>query len=171
MDGSVEFGLEGIPKNFDKSKPILLCEVIPGMSQHFMVIGQSNSIHHRFSNPFFMWTTPNIGNGEFADQEFNDTWLNKILPIVSSFSENISKKREGPGFDMRTHHAITNYKIIKRGKGYFFRIKVVWATFLMWHSFPRWEKLKAWNPKPPQLIGAVCEERDAKLIQGWLASG
>jgi len=125
LNGSVEFGLEGIPQEFDESQPILLYEVMPGMSQHFMVISQGNNIDDILHSHIRIF--PDFGSDykEFADQEFTDTWFNKILPIVSSFSENISKRREGPGFDMRTHHAITNFKIIKRGKGYFFRIKVI----------------------------------------------
>jgi hypothetical protein len=135
-NGWIEFELEGPPPDFDNEKPIFLCEVIPGMHQHFMVVIQNTDFDDGIP-PYCRIKPDDLGTSkEFTEgsiqpeylgtsQEFTEDWYNTLFAIFSSFSQYISPKREGPGMDMRTHYVISKYKFSRKDDKHYLRIRIV----------------------------------------------
>lgn len=122
LNGWIEFELEYAPPNFNTDLPISLCEVVPGMHQHFMVVLQVYDSEGNLSqSPYCRIRSEPWG----ISQEYTEDWYNTIFSIISSFSKFISPKMEGPGYDYRTHYVISNYRFLKRGSKHFLRIRVV----------------------------------------------
>lgn len=119
-NGWIEFELEGPPPDYIYEQPIYLCEVIPGMFKHFMVVIQSYDFENGL--PPYCRIRPDSWG---TSQEFTQDWYNTLFPIFSSFSEYISPMMEGPGLDLRTHYVISKYMFKERRAKNYLRIRVV----------------------------------------------
>jgi hypothetical protein len=119
-NGWIEFKLEGNPPDFNDKRTISLCDVRPGMSKYFMVVIQTTNDRENFP-PYCRIIPDDCG----TEREFTEDWYNTIFAIFSSFSEYISPKIHGPGWDLVTQYIISKYRFINRGNENILRIQIV----------------------------------------------
>lgn len=128
-NGWIEFNLEEPPPDFDNEQPIFLCEVYPGMHQHFMVVTQSLDLENPI--PSYCRIRP---DPKGSSTEFTSDWYNTLFAIFSSFSEYVSSTKSGPGMELKkggpgteleSYYTISKYKFTKNAKENYLLIRIV----------------------------------------------